>query len=443
MGVEADVTMLTFRCPAGEFVGWVDGDVVRASGIRYARAERFGAPEAEPPATEPVLAQSWSPACPQQPDPLEPLLGDSLSGLEVDEHAQYLTITMPGERIEGERLPVMVWVHGGSYAFGAGDARIYDAGPLAAAERVIVVNVTYRLGIFGFLGGPGRPANLGLLDIIEAFRWVKTNIEGFGGDPDRICAFGESAGADAVAHMMIAEGAEGLFDRAIIQSAPFGIMSGRAEMTTAMFETVGESAPDATPESIVADADRACEAALPFGMPSGMPFGVQYGMYPLPAEDELDAAWSRAAKNVSVLIGSTSREAALFVPRIPRFEKFAATPVIGKALIEVVIRAATWKIYGHEVARFAKRHKAAGGRVATYRYTWAPPGNEFGAAHGTDIPLLFGRWDHWKTAPILEGVERSFVESSRAQMHALWARFARSAALHDTSISKLISIRNR
>ncbi|NLA36896.1 MAG: carboxylesterase family protein [Actinobacteria bacterium] len=443
MGAETDLAALTFRCAAGEFVGWIDGEVVRASGIRYARAERFGLPVAEPTASEPVLAQSWSPACPQQPDPLAELLGDSLSGLPLDEHCQYLTVTMPADRVDGELLPVMVWVHGGSYAFGAGDAKIYDAASLAASQRVVVVNVTYRLGIFGFLGGPSRRANLGLYDIIEAFRWVNANIEGFGGDPQRICAFGESAGADAIAHMMIAEGAEGLFRRAIIQSAPFGITRDRAPMTAAMCAAAGPPDLSATPESIVDDADRVCEVALPFGMPSGMPFGVQYGFAPMPDEDQLDAAWAAAATRVDVLIGSTTREAALFVPRIPRFAKLAGIPVIGRALTEVVVRVATWKIYGRDVRRFAKRHRSAGGSAAEFRYSWGPPGNPLIAAHGTDIPLLFGSWDHWKHAPILEGVEAEFVLDARAKLQDLWGRFAREGSVPDTSIPKLISIRNR
>jgi carboxylesterase type B len=90
----------------------------------------------------------------------------------------------------------MVWIHGGSYVFGAGDAAIFDPRALVEEQGVIVVSVTYRLGLFGFLGGSaGRAANLGLLDIIEALRWVKRNIQAFGGAPDCVTLFGQSAGA--------------------------------------------------------------------------------------------------------------------------------------------------------------------------------------------------------------------------------------------------------
>ena len=124
---------------------------------------------------------------------------------------------------DGERLPVMVWLHGGSYTSGSGDLAIFDPAVLVAETRVIVVSVTYRLGLFGYLStSTGRPANLGLLDQIEAFRWVQRNIASFGGDPGRVTAFGQSAGGDAVAHLMATPDAASLFQRAIIQSAPAG-----------------------------------------------------------------------------------------------------------------------------------------------------------------------------------------------------------------------------
>ena len=117
--------------------------------------------------------------------------------------------------------PVLVWIHGGSYTSGSGDLAIFDPARLVAENRVIVVSVTYRLGLFGFLAtGNGRPANLGLLDQLEAFRWVRRNIAAFGGDPDRVTAFGQSAGGDAIAHLMAVPEAPALFRRAIIQSDP-------------------------------------------------------------------------------------------------------------------------------------------------------------------------------------------------------------------------------
>ena len=436
-----DFAAPTFECAAGAVTGWIDDDVIRATGIRYARAERFGVPTPEPVATEPIDATSWSPACPQSPDPLAPLLGDCLAGLTVDENCQYLSVTVPADMEPGETLPVMVWVHGGSYAFGAGDSPIYDPAPLVVSQRVVAVNITYRLAIFGFLGGAKRLANLGLLDLIEGFRWVNSNIAAFGGDVDNITAFGESAGADAIAHLMIADGAEGLFQRAIIQSPPLGISRGRAPMATSMYIAAGEADLMVPFDDIVGAEATVAASAQAFGLKGAMPFGPQYGYAPLPPESRVDAAWEAAAAKIDILIGSTSREAALFVPRIPKFAKLPDIPVIGGVVTEAVIRAATWLVYGAGVKKFAKRHRKAGGTAATYTLYWGPPGSPLVAAHGTDIPLLLGRWSYWKDAPIVEGVEAETILDSRAQVQAIWGEFARTGTVVEVEIPDLITTR--
>ena len=95
-----------------------------------------------------------------------PVIGDPISGLDQSEDCQNLSITLPADLAPDERLPVMVWIHGGSYVSGAGDSIQYDATSLVSEQRVVFVAVTYRLGLLGYLGGPSRPANLGLLDQI-------------------------------------------------------------------------------------------------------------------------------------------------------------------------------------------------------------------------------------------------------------------------------------
>jgi para-nitrobenzyl esterase len=151
------------------------------------------------------MATTWAPACPQSHEPItEHAWGAAhLGSLDHDEHCQRLSVTVPVERRAGEALPVMVWIHGGAYIIGAGDAPIHDPAQLVREHRVIVVTVTYRLGILGFLGSArGRPANLGLLDLIEALRWIGRNIAAFGGDPHNVTLFGHSAGGDAIAHLI-------------------------------------------------------------------------------------------------------------------------------------------------------------------------------------------------------------------------------------------------
>lgn len=168
----------------------MDGPVTRATDIPYASAERFAEPSVVPDWSEPFDATDWSPACPQRAMPfLDRVLGSTLDQRRLDEDCQHLSVTMPAGTAPGDDLPVMVWIHGGSYVSGAGDLPIMDPAALVAEQNVIVVTVTYRLGLFGFLGGvPGRPANLGLLDQLAAFAWVQRNISAFGGDPRRVTA---------------------------------------------------------------------------------------------------------------------------------------------------------------------------------------------------------------------------------------------------------------
>ncbi|UOQ72248.1 carboxylesterase family protein [Hymenobacter cellulosilyticus] len=171
-----------FQAPAGLIKGWYDGPVVRATGIRYARAKRFEPPVAEPPATTPIQATSPAPACPQVADSLlAPALGSLFAGITYDEDCLRLSITRPAEHQPHEQLPVIVWVHGGSYVTGAGDLAVYDPAAWVSEQRVLFVAVTYRLGLLGFLGQEGgAPPNLGLLDLLEALRWVQRNIAAFG-----------------------------------------------------------------------------------------------------------------------------------------------------------------------------------------------------------------------------------------------------------------------
>ena len=107
--------------------------------------------------------------------------------------------TCPEKLAEGEKLPVIVWIHGGSYEVGCGTLPTTDAGTWVKEQNIIVVSVSYRLGLFGFLGNTEtRPPNLGLLDIIEALKWIKKNIESFGGNSNNITLFGQSSGGDGV-----------------------------------------------------------------------------------------------------------------------------------------------------------------------------------------------------------------------------------------------------
>jgi para-nitrobenzyl esterase len=129
-------------------------------------------------------------------------------------------------RSASEKLPVMVWIHGGGFFIGATSQTAYD-GEALASQGAVVVSINYRLGLFGFLAHPalskespqGVSGNYGLLDMIAALRWVNRNIAAFGGDPANVTIFGESAGGTAVCLLMVMPEAKGLFQRVVSESA--------------------------------------------------------------------------------------------------------------------------------------------------------------------------------------------------------------------------------
>jgi para-nitrobenzyl esterase len=420
----------TFPAPAGTISGRRDGAVVRAQGIRYARAPRFQPPVPEPSAATPIQATAPGPACPQVLDSvLAQALGPVLAGLRYDEDCLRLSVTLPADRRPDERLPVLVWIHGGSYVSGAGDLAFYDPAPLVTEQRVLVVAVTYRLGLFGFLGGETGPApNLGLLDLREALRWVQRNVAAFGGDAGNVTLLGHSSGGDAAAHLLIADGTQGLFHRLILHSAPLGLAHRRGPMTRAMLAAVGPVAEAASFAEVLALEPRAWAAARRYGLNSGMPFGTQYGAYPLPPEAEVDAAWQAAAARTPVLIGTTAEELRFFAVIEPKFSWLLRVPVLGGPVTRALVAAGSRRIYGAPADGFARRHAGAGGAAYRFTVTWAPS-RLFGAAHVIDLPLLFGTRETWSQVPLLGDVAWAEVQQAGRPVRQLWADFIRTGTL--------------
>lgn len=135
---------------------------------------------------------------------------------EENEDCLYLNIWTP--QADDKRRPVMFWIHGGGFVIGAGSRGRFNGFKLAEYGNVVVVNFNYRLGALGFLNFPGIPPNLGILDQVAALKWVQNNIERFGGNPDNITIFGESAGGMSVGILLTIPLANGLFHKAIIES---------------------------------------------------------------------------------------------------------------------------------------------------------------------------------------------------------------------------------
>lgn len=419
-----------FTAPAGEIIGWRDRGVVRATGIRYASVKRFCPSVDAPPAIEPIDATQWSKAAPQNIEPeLNAALGVSVGEFAASEETLHLSVTLP-ERSASAPRPVMVWIHGGSYVFGTADLPVFDTRPLALEQDVIVVGVNYRLGLLGFLGGyAGRPANLGLLDLISALRWIGVNIAAFGGDPNNVTLFGHSAGGDAAAHLMIAEGAEGLFKRAIIQSAPLGLRHKRTKMHAKMALKAATIGHDTPLDEVLRVQTQVVEAAQGFGLKSAMPFAPQYGHYPLPKEKHAPAAWRHAAERIDILIGYTAEETALFLVLSPGLTRLRGMPLFGAPLSGALVATTTRQVYKRDAHAFARRHASAGGRAYVYRLDWNKGRAPYGAAHTMELPLLLGEPESWREADIVKGVAAEELREQGSRLRKLWAEFARGGEL--------------
>lgn len=422
--------------PAGTIVGYRDGLVLRASGIRYARAGRFERPTPEPTSPVDIDATRPAPSCPQpRVEAMERIFNLAGREPEPDEDCLRLSVTLPADITADEQLPVMVWIHGGAYIIGAGDSAIYDAAPMALEQRIIHVSVTYRLGLLGYLGdGARRPANLGLLDQIEALRWVRANIAAFRGDPEAVTVYGQSAGGDAVLHLMIARGAEGLFRRAISQSPPVGTIPNREKTASAMMSVASTVTTETSTEQVIAVQKRAMRRAGRHVIGGGMHFGPQYGCDPLPAEEDLEEAWSSAAERVDLLIGSTDREEALFFDE--RVLSSWARPWVRR-----VLRWYAERIFGRGARSFADRHRRAGGKGYLYSLSWGTPGHRFRGAHAIELPLLFGTPQSWRGAELMTGVDEQDFLRQGQELRRIWAEFARTGSVGTTAVPGLIEIR--
>ncbi|KAF7660212.1 hypothetical protein LDENG_00286340 [Lucifuga dentata] len=217
-------------------LGSLRGEYVNVKGKDTGVHAYLGVPFAKPPVgplrlASPQPAEGWKgvrdatkqpPLCVQYKELLVDLLR-KLSVLVVDipdisEDCLYLNIYTPAKADQDAKLPVMVWIHGGGLTMGS--ASMYDGSSLAAYQDVVVVLIQYRLGLLGFLstGDEHMSGNFGLLDQVEALRWIQQHIHHFGGNPGLVTIFGESAGGVSVSLLLLSPLSDGLFHRAIAES---------------------------------------------------------------------------------------------------------------------------------------------------------------------------------------------------------------------------------
>ncbi|EGW14864.1 Carboxylesterase 2, partial [Cricetulus griseus] len=216
--------------------GQIQGSLIHKKGLDVGVHSFLGIPFAKPPVgslrfVPPEPPEPWSgvrngtsyPAmCLQDITAMNmqalKLLKMTLPPIPMSEDCLYLNIYTPDHAHEGSNLPVMVWIHGGALVIGM--ASLYDGSMLAAMEDVVVVTIQYRLGILGFFstGDQHARGNWGYLDQVAALRWVQQNIAHFGGNPDRVTIFGESAGGTSVSSHVVSPMSKGLFHGAIMES---------------------------------------------------------------------------------------------------------------------------------------------------------------------------------------------------------------------------------
>lgn len=425
-----------FETRFGRILALKEEGIIRARSIRYARSERFKrSVSVEPLLSSLITSPEKTPVCPQALSPLvEKMIGATpVESFEADEATQYLSITRPEIVAENEKLPVVVWIHGGSHEIGCGDLATADPAEWVKEQHIIVVTVSYRLGLFGFLGGDeNRPANLGLLDMIEALKWIKTNIADFGGDENNITLLGQSSGGDAIAHLMISEGIDGLFQRLIIQSAPLGLRHKRQKMSAEFLRKTEVLKDEADVLKMMDEYGKLVPSVIKYGLKAVMPFGIQYGHFPLCKEDNSVEMWKKNAKKYDVLIGFNNDETAFYLKTSEALNKYFGKG-FGLKIMDKTVEKTTALIYGNPAKQFAQNLADAGGNVYLFRIHSKLKDNHIGAPHCIDLPLIFGNESAWKSSELLRNIPWSRIYENGKKLRALWAEFARTGKISDTS----------
>ncbi len=431
---------LDIRVSGGVVRGQADGDLAVFRGIPYAAPPtRFGAPRPVEPWAGVREAVVFGP-----PPPQSAAFGmDSLT----EDGDDWLTVNVWTPDLGGG-LPVMVWIQGGAYLFGTSGLPEYDGAALAR-RGVVLVTFNYRVGLEGFGFVPGTPPNRGLLDQVAALTWVQENIGAFGGDPSRVTVFGQSAGGGSVAALLAMPRAEGLFQRAVVQSMPGTFLTpalaadvarecaDELGVTTAELATTEAAllplAADAVMARIGELADRwgrAAHAQVPFApvvdgdvLPT-TPWRGLTGAVDLVVGHTRDE--QRLLTVVAGLLGRVTEDqavatATVFAPDLQRYRE--AFPDPGE--LDEVVRS-DW-LFRMPSLLLADAQLAAGGTAYVYELTWPAPGvgGMFGACHGLDVPLVFGNLTAGQPA-VLIGEPTAEAEAVSEQLGSAWAAFATS-----------------
>lgn len=453
---------------SGAVRGRYEQGVATFKGIPFAAPPvgqwRFAAPVPPQPWDGVREASAFSPTPPQadlssQRMPgldLRPIVGESWRKGE-----DYLTLNVWTPDAGTQGTPVMVFIYGGAFVSGGSSTPLYDRTRFAR-DGVVLVSFNYRLGVEGFLPLNGGETNVGLRDQIAALTWVQDNIAAFGGDPNNMTIFGESAGALSVDTLLAVPSATGLFRRAISQSGGQHTMSIEqvARVAARLGEILGinptrESFASLSSEQLVVtqsqllpgslDLTTAQDAAPTGGLTLFLP--VRDG--DLISAQPVDAVRRGASAAVDLLIGTNSQEMNLYyVPtgflqlidndekvcasirgRHPEPEKLVATyrasrpDATSGELFSAIMT--DWMFYLPSM-RLAEAHAPHAGGTYLYEFAWPSPtfGGKLGACHGLELGFVFDTLD----TPGLTGPEGLVGENPPVELasrvHRTWITFA-------------------
>ena len=453
----------------GGVVGYVDA----TTGAHAWRAIPFAAPPVgdlrwrapRPPAawTGQRTSVTAAPWCPQQLSALDGVKKERWGEIVGQEDCLYLDVYAPpmtAAQAAGAKLPVMMWIHGGSNTWGR--AEQYDGSALAARFKVVVVVVQYRLGALGWMsldalrqGGTlpdDASANFGTLDHIRALEWIASDIGAFGGDTGRVTVFGESAGGHNVAALLASPRAKGLFHRAIIQSGSF-----RSEPAAD-----AEGVTDGGPASATVVARRILGPGKPVDGPAlrAAPLAAVFGAYKtangqidplrviadgvtLPVDGVSAGLDNPANYNaVPVMTGANRDEIKLFNALNPEFvwRLFGVLPMARDQAYYDAVSDYPSRMWRANAVDGPAARMVAGGQPAVwaYRFDWDEEGRVLftdlgkllGAGHSLEIPFVFG---HFK---LLGAFDRFAFTKGNAPgrialsdaMMSYWVNFAATGA---------------
>ncbi|OXI42373.1 carboxylesterase [Burkholderia aenigmatica] len=446
--------------PQGSIRGNCNDGIRQFLGIPYGKAA-IGDLRFRPPVPAPAWdgirdCRSYGDACPQVNDDLPAWQFDG------DHSADCLNLNVwtPASAAPGDRLPVMVWLHGGAYLSGSANLPLYDGRVLAEQEQVVVVSINHRLNVFGYLhfgdrgDSPSTAANVGQQDIVLALEWIAAHIGAFGGDADNVTLFGESGGGGKICALTMMPSAEGLFHKAIVQSGAFLTMLSRAQAQVRADAFLSMLGADIHALDTISD-----EQALAAARRLIDRYGYT-AFWPVDDGVVIDAS-SIPRASVPMMIGTTRHESAYFLP--PQLlahgplepvgyrdaledglKPFSIGPDDARATADVASRTRaiaprsigrdlTDVLFWKPAVALAERNSRRA-NTFMYRFDWAFPccGGHY-SIHGAEIPFVFGMLDYplpaWDDADLPNARYSDDTRGQRfglaARVQRAWADFAR------------------